>query len=140
MQSRHSTAALKVIKVPPDRACVAVLEADCARMSRSEKLRPRSYVGRDGAGWSFQKFFDVHKSMKTIRSELPHNMDFGFQAIPGDFINFVLFVRPYCWWLQHNVVAHATSNPVAWVRPEGHHVPHPAVAWRRGGRRSQELR
>ena len=96
-QSQH-TAALEVTKIHLDQRCVAVLEADCAEVSRTEKLRPRSYRGRDGAGWSFQKFFDVHKSLETIRTELPHSIDFGLQAIPDDFISFVLFVRPPCWW------------------------------------------
>ncbi|KAM5538318.1 hypothetical protein V8D89_007920 [Ganoderma adspersum] len=90
MQSQR-TEALKVTKIPLAQRCIAVLEATCAKVSRGEKLRPRSYLGPDGAGWSFQKFFDVRKSLKTIRTGLPHNMDFGFQAIPGDFINFVLF-------------------------------------------------
>nr|VWP01718.1 Guanine nucleotide-binding protein alpha-4 subunit [Ganoderma boninense] len=85
------TVARKHTSIPLDQCSVAKMEAACAKVPGCGKLRPRSYIGQDGAGWSFQSLFDVHKSWPTLKAEMPHGKDSGLQTLRYTFVEFILF-------------------------------------------------
>ncbi|PIL31113.1 hypothetical protein GSI_05809 [Ganoderma sinense ZZ0214-1] len=94
MQSQ-CTVPRKHVPVPLDERSVARMKAAAAKVPGCGKLRPRSYMGQDGAGWSFQNLFDLHKTWPTLKAEIPHGKDSGLQSLGYTSIDFILFWPGY---------------------------------------------